>query len=393
MLGRSLYNAFSYDVGFDHSNVFTARVPRDPEIKDPASFYRQLLDQVTELPRVRAAALASIAPLSGGGSTVAVSTDGSIPTGALDAGAYHDEVEYRVVDSSFFSTLGIHLLEGRIFNRTDAAGERVAVVNNSFARRILGEETEPLGATFRMAHLFSSFDQDDTAPLRVVGVVADIAEWGVWNQPPIVYVPMEQVPVPTSMTLIARTEPGRGKHATAASSPDGGALESSVRDIVWRLGSHWPVDRVSTLDQYEARLYRMNNFMLLVLGLFSASAVLLAAMGLYGVTSLQVGLRVRELSIRRALGATARNVLGSVFREGVTLNLVAVGIAGLVVAGPGRFLSDSWFGNFLYDVPWFDLVSFGFSAVLLTLTAVASTLAPALRAASIDPARMLEGGE
>jgi predicted permease len=380
MVGRSMYHTLSYDVGFDPENVLSAEVPLDPEeIADPSSFYVELRDRAAALPGAAAAALANIAPLSGGGYPVAVTADGSDPRPGLSAEAYNRDVQYRAVDPHFFPTLGVEILRGRGVSDADVAGgERVAVVNQAFVDRILGQE-EALGAHLRTARLFGNSQAGHLEPMRVVGVVGDVAEWGIWMQPPIVYVPAAQAPSGPAMTVLVK----------ARANPHG--LAEPLKELVWALGSRWPVERVSTLVELRDGLYRMNDFLLLLLAIFAGAATLLTAMGLYGVVGLHVSLRDREFSVRRALGATSGTIGLRVVREGLVLVIAAVGLAGLGVALAGRWLAEGWLGNFLFQVNAFDLTSFGgASFLLLSITGIAAFM-PALRAARTDPAGTLRG--
>lgn len=379
VLGRSLLNALHQDIGLDFHGVFTARVPLAPDIEQPVSFYERLEEELSGLPQVDAVTLANIAPLSGDGMPAAVTTDGSEPSGALDAEKYNRDVQLRIVTPDFFQTLAIPLVIGRGFEAGDVAGaEPVAIVNREFVRALLPSETDPLEARLRAALTFQDTPPGLTDPHRIVGVVGDVAEWGVWLQPPIIYVPFRQMPAAVPMTVLLRSD-----------APPA-ALAEAVREASWRLGNRWPVDRTLTMEAYQARLYDMNDFMTLLMGLLAALALLLAATGLYAVVSFQVALRTRELALRQALGATTGHLLRGVAREGVILALLGVWLAGLAVLVAGRWIATSWLGNFLVGVSGFDPVSFLVAAALLTVIAGVASLVPAHRAARVDPALSLQ---
>ena len=379
VLGRSLLNALHQDVGLDFRDVLSARVPLAPDVEDPVAFYTRLEEELSALPQVQAVTMANIAPLSGGGMPAAVTTDGSEPSAALDAETYHQDVQLRIVAPDFFQNLDIPLLRGRGFGPADVAGaEPVAIVNREFVRLFLAGEGDPLQARLRAALTFHDTPLALNEPRRIVGVVGDVAEWGIWLQPPIIYVPFHQLPAAGPMTLLLRSD---------ASGP---SLAEAIRDASWRLGNRWPVDRIQTLEAYQARLYDMNDFLTLLLGLFAAAAVLLAVTGLYAVISFQVTLRTRELAIRQALGATAGGVLRGVLREGLILTLLGVGLAGVAVLLAGHWLVSSWLGNFLVEMSGFDPLSFGVAATLLVLVATLASLVPARRAARVDPALSLQ---
>ncbi len=361
-------------MGLDFRGVFTARVPLDPDIEEPVSFYERLEEELSGLPQVEGVTLANIAPLSGGGMPAAVTTDGSDP-GALDAENYNRDVQLRIVAPDFFQTLGIPLVMGRGFEAGDVAGaEPVAIVNGEFVRALLTNETDPLAVRLRAALTFHETPPALRDPHRIVGVVGDVAEWGIWLQPPIIYVPFRQMPAAVPMTVLLRSD------APPAS------LAEVVRDASWRLGNRWPVDRTRTLEAYQASLYDMNDFMTLLISLFAALAALLAATGLYAVVNFQVGLRTRELALRQALGATTADLLRGVVREGLILALLGAGLAGVAVLLAGPWIASSWLGNFLVEVSGFDPLSFAVAAALLIVIAAVASLVPARRAASVNPA-------
>lgn len=380
MLGRSMYNAYNYDLGFNHRGVLSARVRANPDIEDPSAFYQRVRAEAAALPGVSAAALANIAPLTGGGMPVAVTVDGSSPSAVMDADGYNREVQLRLVGPEFFDLLEIPTLAGRTFGARDTVGsERVAVVNRKFATMFFGTG-KPIGESLRMALYFARTPEGFDSPRRIVGLVGDVAEWGVWMQPPIIYLPLPQQPPTGPITILLRAEV----------PPD--TLVKPLENAVWRLGSRMPIERVGTLAAHmSTTLYSTLDFIVGVMGSFAAGALLLAAIGLYGVIAFQVRDRTREISIRMALGARGGDILGAVLGEGFTLAALGALLGGVIIALAGPQLTGWFIGMFVFDVPRFDPVSVGGAAAFLVLTAIVACVVPARRAARVDPAQELHG--
>ncbi|NKB86916.1 MAG: FtsX-like permease family protein [Acidobacteria bacterium] len=379
LLTRSMVRTYTYDVGFDYQNVLTARVLTDIDGPDNRlSFYRTLANELDALPGVRQAWLSTIPPLTGFGDPVTVTTDGSAP-GAMTADAYNREIQYRGVDPDYFEHLDVPVVRGSLFDDSSVeGGERVGVVNQRFVEEVLAGK-EAIGAAIRASLSFGGGLDGFDDPIRIVGVVGDTAEWGLWSQPPMVFVPTAQARKEGLMHVMLKTDV----------PPE--TLIEPLRATVWDLGNRLPLEEVAALADHHRELYGMHDFMLFIVTAFAGFAIVLAAVGLYGVIALQVAGRRRELSVRMALGATARSVLRKVLKEGLGLSILGSALAGLLVAALAPWVGASWMSNFLHGIHAFDPVSLAAASGLLVVTAAGASLMPARQASQVDPASALRG--
>jgi putative ABC transport system permease protein len=266
--------------------------------------------------------------------------------------------DVRIVAPQYFETMRIPILEGRTLDDRDGQdAPRTSVINETMARRYFPDRS-PIGQVIVNPHGKST----------VVGVVADVRSEGLAVEPKKqVYLPMRQSPA-AAMTLVARTE------------RDPGGLAGTIRRAVSGVDAQQPVDSVSTLDQMLARAVFLPRLSTRMLTAFAAAALLLAALGIYGVLSYSVGQRTREIGLRRALGATSGHTVALVLRQ--SLGVVLAGVSfGLVAA---TFLART-LARVLYGVGPFDIVSFAGAAAILVAAGIAASLIPALRATRVDP--------
>ena len=367
LLLRSFQNLMTVDLGFRPENVLVGRVSLPYEAnQEPAkgrAFYGQLLERVRGLPGVRTAGLTTNAPFSVGGNGQIFMIKGREPA----PGQPNLVAAIRTVTPGYFAAVGTPLLRGRVIDETDTAtGPQVAVVDETLARRFW-PDANAVGAQVRLG------DASSTNPwLTVVGVVASVKHGDVAEDPlRYVYLPLSQGSA-WSMDVVLRA------------SSDPAALTGAMRREVQALDPTLPVYEVHTLEQAVARslgTQRLTNRLLLA---FAVTALLLAAVGIYGVMALGVSHRVNEFGIRLALGATPARVLGLVLGQGMRLVLLglALGLAG--AAGLTRFL-----GSLLFHVEPLDPVTFGAVALLLVAVACGACYLPARRATATDPLRAL----
>jgi len=367
---RSLNNAQTIDPGFTADKILDAQLNinllRYTKTQGQ-QFYGQVIERIEALPGVESASLARVVPLSGGGRTSSLHIQGeqgpdngnrSERTGLPD-NAY--AVNSNVVGLKYFSTMGIPLLQGRDFNAQDNESAPLAViVNEAFGRRHFPGE-DALGKRI-------SFRGDNGPWSEIVGVVGDSKYRSLGeNARPSAFVPLAQ-----------NHETGMTLHVRAAGTPL--SIASSVRREVQELDPNLAVTSLQPLsDVVAASLFaaRMGATLLAIFGLL---ALLLAAIGLYGVMSYAVSRRTREIGIRMALGAGSGNVLRLVMKEGLTL--VTGGVAaGLIVAAAATRLLAS----FLYGVSPLDAITFVAIPLVLALVALFASYAPARRAARVDP--------
>jgi len=367
---RSLNNAQRINPGFTADKVLAARLNinllRYTKVQGQ-QFYGQVIERVEALPGVESASLARIVPMSGAGRTGGFVIQGQPAadepnrtegTGLPDNAS---TVNLNVVALKYFSTMGIPLLRGRDFSAQDSENAPLAVIiNETFARRYFSDE-DPLGKRI-------SFSGTNGPWSEIVGVVRDSKYRTVGETPrPSGFVPLAQNHE-TGMTLHVRT------------SANPLSLAGSVRREVQALDPNLAVTNIQSLSDVVAASLFAARMGAVLLAIFGFLALLLAAIGLYGVMSYAVSRRTREIGIRMALGAGKGNVLRLVLMDGLTL--VGAGVAtGLIVAAAATRLLAS----FLYGVSPLDATTFAAIPLVLAVVAVLASYLPARRAARVDP--------
>jgi predicted permease len=368
---RSLSNAQGIDPGFNADKILDAQLNINLLRYTKAQgreFYRQIVERIEALPGVESASLARIVPLSGSSRTLSFLIQGqqgpdnvsrSEGTGPDTENPY--TVNTNVVGLKYFQTMGIPMLQGRDFTALDNEGAPpAAIINESLARRYFGGQ-EPLGQRL-------SFRGAQGPWSEIIGVVRDSKYRTLGESPrPLVYVPLAQ-----------NHETGMTLHVRATSNP--ASMAASVRREVQALDQNLAVTSLQSLSDVVAASLFAARMGAALLASFGFLALLLAAIGLYGVMSYAVSRRTREIGIRMALGAGTGNVLRLVLKEG--LLLVGGGVAaGLIVAAAATRLLAS----FLYGVSPLDATTFAAIPLVLALVALLASYLPARRAAKVDP--------
>jgi putative ABC transport system permease protein len=366
LLVRSMYNLLHVDLGFDGDNLLTMRLNLQGGRYNPDTariFYDEALTRVSAVPGVRAAAWSQSVPIRGSNwSSVFTVADKPAPTRA-DL----PQSDYLSVSANYFETMGIRLMQGRGFQATDTKeSPPVVVINETLARRMWPGEN-PIGKRIKQG-----FPEED-APLReVIGVVNDLKLNGVEQETSMqTYLLLRQEPK-TSLGLVVRTQ---GNPAAAA---------IAVEQAIHSLDKDLPVFAIFTMDQLLGNSLTQRRLTMMLLGSFAALALVLASVGIYGVIAYGVRQRTREIGIRLALGAQARDVLKMVLSQGLTLTLIGIGI-GLVAA----FALTRWMESLLFDVRPTDALTFGVIGVGLLLVALLASWIPARRATRVDPMTVL----
>ncbi|MEJ7809817.1 MAG: ABC transporter permease [Gemmatimonadaceae bacterium] len=329
-----------------------------PDDARRVAFYRALLERVATLPGVRGAAVTSVLPFT----SQRISGSLQLFERPRQSGGY-PEVNIRWVSPGYFRTMGVPLRRGRLLSDADREGTaRVVVINETLARQLWADR-DPIGQ--RVSYLTA---EDQPVWREVVGVVADVRNAGLIDDVQIeLYASYVQETHP-EMTLIVRT------------TGDAAAMTDAVRRQVREVDPRQPVFGITTMARLMAESISRQRFSMLVLGTFAGVALLLAALGIYGVVSYTVAQQVREIGVRRALGAQERDVIRLVLRQGaaVTALGVAAGVAGALVVT--RLLARLLFGV----TPTDPLTFVGVSA-LLAAVALGATYLPARRAARVSP--------
>ena len=358
--------------GFAPAHVLTARVTL-PLISYPTQkkllFYRQLVEGLAHQPGVEAAALVRDLPLSGTDPRYGVTVQGR--AGNLQSDGY--TVRDRIISADYFKAMGIPLKRGRYFNEhDDEHAPAVAIINESAAQKIFPDQ-DPLGQVLVGG---GNYAPDNC---QIVGVVGDVKFGGLDSQAdPEVYVHYPQLPESFmqpgigSMALIVR---GSGSPTT---------LAGAVRQQVATLDQGLPVSAVTTMEDVLAGSLAPRRFNLLLLSGFASVALVLAAVGIYGVLSYWVAQRTREIGIRMALGAQGRDIYKLVIFQALSVVLIGLGIGILGALGLARLLASTLSG-LLFGVRATDPVTFTFVALLLAAVSLVACYVPARRAVKIDP--------
>jgi predicted permease len=364
---RSLARLQRVDPGIrtERAVSMTLSVPSTthPEPADRARLYSRLVEQVRAVPGVEAAAITSAVPLGGGGLYLGRAF---VPEGTPEPLADSEiEGQWNLVSPGWFATSGTPLLRGRDFDDRDATdAPPVAIVTESFARRAFGGG-DPLGRRIRSW-------RDENVLREIVGVVADTRYFGLAQESePVVFVPHAQDAWGT-MLLVVRTrlEPG--------------AIAGAVRAVLSRLDPGIPIADLRTLDEMASASLAAPRTTSALLAAFAVSALALACVGLYGVVAYAAAQRTREIGIRMALGAAARDVRRLVLGQGAGV----VG-AGLLLGLAGAFAASRVLRGLLYEVSAADPLTFAGLSLLLAAVALAAAWIPARRASRLEPAAAL----
>jgi putative ABC transport system permease protein len=297
-------------------------------------------------------------PFSGDGNSLPIRAEGSdldfeeAPTAFVPA-----------VAVGYFDLMEIPTVAGRTFERTDdAGGELVVVASQSLVDRIY-PDTDPIGRVL----------ETPQGSGRIVGVVQDVRRGLTAELEPTAYLTVAQSP-PNLFSVLIRTEDDPERYREA--------LEAAF----WSVDSNQPLWEILSLDERMAASSSGERFLSTLLGSFAALALLLAAVGMYGVMAHGVGRRRHELGIRLALGAGERRVLGMVIRQGVTMTVVGAALGMVAAAGMARLLA-----SVVYGVSVFDPVSFVVAPLVLVVVALVATWVPARRATQVDPVEAFRG--
>jgi putative ABC transport system permease protein len=363
LLIKSFWRLQKVDPGFNPDNALTAWVslPTNKYAEAPRRvlFFQQLIEHVSALPGVQAAGAAHVVPMTGNDYVLSFQIDGRPP---LPPGA-SQSTNYYSVSANYFKAMGIPLRRGRVFTEQDTEDSPpVAVINETMVQKIFPNE-DPIGKRI-------TFDDRDKNPewFEIVGIVGDVKQYGL-DQPTTMqtYEPYTQQP-PQFMTLVVR------------SVNDPANLSAAIRSEVLKLDKEQPTNYIKTLNEYFAISIAQQRFSVVLLGIFAALALVLAAVGIYGVLSYAVTQRTHEIGIRMALGAGRRDVFRLVVGRGMLLSVIGV-LGGLV----GAFALTRLMASLLFGVTPTDAVTFASVAAVLLGVALLACYIPARRAMKVDP--------
>jgi putative ABC transport system permease protein len=365
LLMRSFWQLQQVSPGFQPNGVLSLMVSLPGQkYKEPpqrVNFFEQLLPQLKALPGVTSVGTALTIPMSGNNSSGSFQIEGrQIPQGQSSP---HGDRWQTAGD--YFETMKIPLIRGRYFNAQDTANSLgVAIIDETMARKYWPNE-DPLGKRI-------TFERDDQGNPRwreIVGLVGHVKHRNLEGESRVqYYLPYAQRPTPTSMFLVLRT------------TGEPTSIAATVRNTVRNLDKELPVFRVTTMEQLVADSMATRRFTLWLLGIFAVTALLLAAVGLYGVLAYSVSQRSHEIGIRMALGAQGSDVQKMVVGQGMKLVLLGTGI-GLV----GAFALMRLMASLLFGVGAADPVTYLVIAAMLAGVALIACYIPARRATKVDP--------
>lgn len=357
VLFESMWLLYRVDPGFDPNGLMTFRI-QAPAAEYPTDgqrtqLFQNILHRLAAVPGVQSVGSVNDLPFSGSRTTSSFEIVNMVQSGpGMDA-------DRRTASPDYFRTMGIHLLLGRSFTEADSArGPLVAIVNNALVKKYLPDRN-PLDQQLIV----------NEKKYRIIGVVSDLKHDDLTAADfPEMYMPLGQTVSPDWTFVAVRSQIG------AAS------LSSEIRDAVAEVAPNQPIYSVEAMNERLAYWFAPRRFSATILGMFTALAVILAAIGIYGVISYFVTQRTREFGIRMALGATAKDVIELVFRQAAVLTVAAI-LGGVLVS----FAVNRLLASLLFGVKAADPLAVSVAVLMLALVAFCATYLPARRATRVDP--------
>ena len=367
LMMRSFSRLLAVDPGFKPDHVLTAfvslPVSKYSKREEQAAFFDRLVERLRNLPGVTSAGVVSDLPLFGGSST-GFEIDGR----PAPLPGQRPMTDYRMINPDYFNTMGMRLVKGRAFSRHDTEdAPGVVIINETLAARFFPGET-PIGKRIGLSGNPRDWRE-------IVGVAGDIRNYGLdVDVKPEVYVPFLQN-APGYLSGVASA-----MNVMVRSTNDPSALAPALREQVQALDKDQPVSEIRTMEWYLADSMAQRRFNMLLLGAFAGLALVLAAVGIYGVIAYTVTQRTHEMGIRIALGARGGDILRLIFAHSMATTL-----AGIVIGLGAAFGLTRLLQNLLYQVTATDPFVFASIPVLLLLVAMLATYIPARRAMKVDP--------
>jgi len=381
MLARSLGNLQTQDFGFEIDRRVLVQLNRPPATYTPerlAALYRDIEDRLNRLPGLEGSGLALYNPLTDNWGELVLVAGHPAPKPGEQAGASWDRMS-----TNYLQNLGVKLVRGRYFSDADnERSESVAIVNEAFVKRFFKSGEDPLDQHFGLDL------PENASTYRIVGIVRDAKFAGfALSQParPMFYVALPQT-VNYANPMMKRLESGSHfvQGLLLVTNMPIGTLEPQIKQLLASADSNLTVRTVRSLQEQVDRSFDQERAVASLAGLFGIVALVLAAVGLYGVTAYKVAQRTNEIGLRMALGADRRTVIGMVLQG--AFRRVALGLVlGLPLAvGAGRLVATQ-----LYGVPCWDPLALGAAALSLAACAFIAAIIPATRASSISPMNAL----
>ena len=376
LLLRTIRQLWSVNPGFDTQHLLTFRVGLSPSLTKTASStriaYRQLLERIRHIPSVQAADFTNIVPLS------EQDNGGPFWIGAQESTSMQDAPHalYFETGPDYLETMKIPLIRGRFFTSADTTGSEPVVVIDSVLAKTYFPGKDPLGQAITVAHWRTA---------RVIGIVGHVRHWGLSDSgtynPSQIYISFYQLPDPWTSAFAKEL-------SIAVRTPlDASAVMPAIEDAVYGTGKDQPIYNIQTMQQIVSHSMASQRLPMFLLGAFAALALLLAAVGIYGVLSYSVNQRVQEIGIRIALGANRGNVLRLLIGQGLSLAIAGVAAGAVAALILARLLAS--FSQLLYGVTANDPATFLTVSFVLMSTAFLACYIPARRATRIDPMQAL----
>jgi putative ABC transport system permease protein len=369
---HSLWNLAHVDLGFRGDHLLTFDLPvAQGRLADPVqitTFYRQVLEKIQALPGVTSASASEGAPLQG----VRFGMPFQIAGKEVTDMSQRPLAGFNMVTPDYFKVFGIGMAQGRAFNdRDQAGGVQVAVVNEKFAKQFFAG-VDPLSQRILVQQLIPGVTRfGDPISWQIVGVYKEVRNGRLEEDFPEIDVPFWQSPWPQARIAVR-----------AAVEPDN--LTRSIAGIVQSIDPDLPLGTPRSMDQVLAESMSPQRFTAFLFGGFATVALLLAAVGIYGVMSFAVAQRTHEIGLRMALGAGQGNVLALILKEGMTLAGV-----GLALGLFGAYAVGKVMHGVLFNVAVFDFAAFGAVSAALLLAGLLACFIPAHRATLVDPMQAL----
>lgn len=350
--------------GFRANHLLTMKIPLS-EVKYPdkerrSPFYAEVLRRVQALPGVQSAAVAGNLPLTYDGDSMPIGIEGRTDPPPDQ----RPDVILRVVGPGYFSTMGIPLVRGRDFSEQDKADSaRVVIVSEKTARHFWPGEN-PIGKRLKPGSTSRNIPW-----IEIIGVVKDVRQNDFVSEPKMqMYMPYQQLNSFAPNALVVRT------------NVEPLSLAGAVRNAIWAVDKDQPVSNLRSMDEIVSEAVARQRFSMLLLGIFAALAMVLAAVGIYGVMSYSIAQRTREIGLRIALGAQKSDVLKMILRQG--LRFVA---AGLAIGLAASFVLTRVMASLLFGISATDPATFVSISLMLIAVALLASYIPAVRAMKIDP--------
>jgi putative ABC transport system permease protein len=362
LLINSLLRLQMVDPGFRPENVLAVRVgltPKYSENPQKIAFFKQLIERIEALPGAESVGAINDLPLSGNQSITRIVIEGQP---AVEEGK-EPVVDWRQISPNYFKTMGIPLIIGRDFtSQDDRSVPPVAIINQSLAQKHWPDQN-PIGKRFKFA---------STAPnnpwITVIGLVGDIRHLGLnESEGPALYISYLR-------------SPRSGMFITVRSNLDRANLTAAIQKEIWAMDIDQPIASIKTMDQFLSKSTSEPRFYSVLLGIFAVLALVIAAVGIYGVMSYTVAQRTHEIGIRMALGAQPGDVLRLILGKSLALVIIGVIIGVAAASVITRILA-----GFLFGITPTDPITFATISLILSFVALIASYLPARRATKVDP--------